>query len=181
MSDTLSDFEKRLQKARLALQGRDIKPTLKELLKLEKQNPNHPELFELFAIAYARLEERARAKQYFERAIELSPGRASTHYNFAVFLCSIHELEEAASENHVALFLDPHHQGALDLSGTITQRLRDTLRTDPDGFDILEGQPDPIHHPPAEWAEIKCRHCGAMNFITARTCFNCMHLLPETD
>jgi tetratricopeptide (TPR) repeat protein len=181
MSDTLSDFEKRIQRARRALQGPDIQPILKELQKLQKQRPDHPELMELFAIAYARLEDRDRAREYFERAIELCPGRASTHYNFAVFLCSIHDLEEAASENHVALYLDPHHPGALELSGTITQRLRDTRRTDPEGFDIIEGQPDPIHHPPAEWAEIRCRHCGSMNFITARTCFNCMHLLPASD
>jgi tetratricopeptide (TPR) repeat protein len=181
MTDTLADFDKRIQRARRALQKQEIQPVLKELFKLQKQNSNHPELLELFAIAYARLGEREKAKQYFERAIELSPERASTHYNFAVFLCNIHELEEAASENHVALYLDPRHPGALELCSKITQRLRDTQRTDPDGFAIIEGQPDPLHHPPAEWAEIKCRHCGAMNFITARTCFNCMHLLPETN
>jgi tetratricopeptide (TPR) repeat protein len=138
------------------------------------------ETYELLGMALAMSGSQAAARKAFGEATRMTPQRVSAHYNFAVLLEQMDELDEAAEENRTALLLDPGHAGAKALQVKLSARLKTRGYTSEEGFAVVGRGPDPTTMRSSTLNTLKCPTCGAMNHVTKRVCQNCSFLLPES-
>jgi Flp pilus assembly protein TadD len=150
-----------------------------QLRAILQQTQGHAEAYELLGIACSQINKRDEAREAFENAIRFGQNRVSAHYNFALFLANINEIEQANEEILVALYIAPDHAGALALQKKLSQQLQERRYTSEQGFAVVTERKDALHHPDAKWAGLLCNHCGASNFITARICVRCGHLIED--
>ena len=113
-----------IQQARLLLQRGQSLRAIGNLSSAIVSEPDNAEAYELLGIAYAMADHRIEARHSFEEAINRNPKSASVHYNYALFLSAIEELDDAAEENTTALYLLPCHSGALSLRDQLAQKMR---------------------------------------------------------
>ena len=144
-------------------------------------DPENVEGQELLGIAHAQNGERHSAIAVLSDVVEKNPGRVSAHYNLALLLNEDNKIDEAMEEVHAALYIKPDHAGATHLQETISRRLKDRYCRSDENFAVVENRFDPLTQSKEEWAKIPCVSCGAMNFITARTCSRCGSYLPEDE
>lgn len=172
-----------IQSARAALQRRQPFTAIPYLMSYLSENPSAADAHELLAIAHTMSGNRQAARQSFRQATRLAPGRASAHFNYAVFLAdgSPDELDEAVEETATTLFITPGHAGALDLRKRLEEKLRFRDYTADEGFALVgrgglaEGQQAGI------WKSLVCPICGGMNYVSAKVCKKCNSLIPEMD
>jgi tetratricopeptide (TPR) repeat protein len=144
-------------------------------------DPGNVEAQELLGIALAQNGDRHAAMKVLSDVVEINPGRASGHYNLALLLNDDNMLDEAMEEVQAALYIKPDHAGARTLRETLAKRLKDRYCRSDENFAVVESHFNPLTQSSEEWAKILCVSCGAMNFITARTCSRCGSYLPEDE
>lgn len=174
-----SHFPTPLATVRAMMQRGQWHGAVQQLRALLQQTQDHAEAYELLGIAYSQINKREEAREAFENAIRYGQDRASAHYNFALFLANMNEIEQANEEIQAALYIAPEHAGAIALQKKLSQQLQERRYTSEQGFAISTEQKDALHHPSAKWAGLLCHHCGASNFITARICVRCGHLIED--
>ncbi len=84
-------------------------------------------------------------------------------------------------EVEAALLIKPDYAGARDLRQQLSARIKDQNCHVEEGFAVVSPGANPLTQSQGRWAQVKCPSCGAMSFITARTCSRCGSLLPEVD
>lgn len=137
-------------------------------------HPENVDALELMGIAYEQAGCRQRAIDILSRVTQLAPGRASGHYNLALILAEDKDkLDDAIEENQTALVIKKDHAGALDLQAKLNRRLNDRNWRSDENFAVVEGDGQRLNNPEASWSKLICENCGAMNFVTARTCSRC--------
>ena len=71
-------------------------------------NPEDAEVHFLLGLTYFNLEDYTQAKEFFNRAMELDPGRAgAVHHNLGVLAYQLGDMETALAEFQSALDIDP--------------------------------------------------------------------------
>jgi tetratricopeptide (TPR) repeat protein len=181
MSAESSTSQQPLRAARAALKRKQAGPAVRHLDSLLARERDHAEAWELLGIAHTMAGDVPAARRAFEEATRRAPQRASAHYNFALFLAGINELDEAVLENQAALYLAPTHSGALSLQRTLAERIRFREHTADVGFAAVGKGAGPSRDPEAAWNHLECPICGARNFVTVRVCARCGNLLPEAE
>jgi tetratricopeptide (TPR) repeat protein len=173
-----SVVEERLKAGRAALQRGQhwlALPALKDLLQAE---PEHVEAFELLGIAHTLAGEPDSARAAFRKATRLAPGRASAHFNYAIFLFNDNDLDEAAVELHATLYLEPTHVGAIQLQQQLNERLRFRGVTADEGFAVVGTRGRNLDSMPG-LETLQCPTCGGMNRVMAKVCKKCNSFIPE--
>jgi tetratricopeptide (TPR) repeat protein len=106
--------KKIVQEAALDLQEGKIEQALSKADQAVIANPKVAEPHILRGIALSQLGRRDEATQAFQEAVALEPQNSKAHYNFAVHLFSLNEVE-SLSEARLALECEPGHQSARHL------------------------------------------------------------------
>lgn len=178
MPGSRSNLRQGLQEARALLASGRSGQALYILQGLCRHHPNSAEALELLGVAAAKGNRPDVALHAFERATIAEPGRVSAHYNYAVLLEQMGNLEEASGEARVVLLLSPGHSGAKALHARVASKLRNRANHGDDEFVPLGSGEDPRKRPPRASASLACPVCGEGNFPTAVTCRRCGALIP---
>lgn len=178
MPGSRSKLKDGLQEARALIAAGRSGQALYLLQRLCGSHPNSAEALELLGVAAAKGNRPEEALRAFERATIAEPGRVSAHYNYAVLLEKIGNLEEASGEARVVLMLAPQHSGAKALYGRVATRIRDKANHGEGQFVARGVGEDPRKQPPRPAVALICPGCGATNFPTAITCRRCGALIP---
>ena len=166
--------------ARQAIQNGQGPYAVQFLTPLYSEYSSRPEYHELLAMAHAVAGNNASAMSSFRSATRLDPSKASIHYNFAVYLDKIGELDEASEENQTVLLIDPTHEGAQRLQLRMRTRLQERDYVSEQGFEAVGKGADPREQA-GRWSTLVCPTCGHKNFMTARVCKKCQQFIPEMD
>lgn len=170
--------EERLNAGRAALQRKHFwlaLPALKEVLLAD---PEHVEALELLGIAHTLANNPTAARAAFRQATRLAPGRTSAHFNYALFLFNISDLDEAAEELQTTLYLAPQHAGAIQLQQQLNERLRFRGVTAEEGFALVGSRGRNLDSMPG-LETLQCPICGGMNRVMAKVCKKCNSYIPE--
>jgi|SRR5579872_1575817 len=170
-----------LQAARAALQNKRPGEAVQHLKSLLAVEPDNAEAHEYLGIAHTLAGNHVAARQAFQNATRLGPGRASAHFNYALFLFNSQELDEATEENCVALLIAPTHAGALALQKQLQEKIRFRDYTAEEGLAVVGTRPLAPAQPSDEWKRLQCPYCGGMNYVTAKVCKKCNSLIPEME
>lgn len=181
MSEDSSASQSLLLVARAALKKNQARVAVRNLESLLACDPSHTIAWELLGVACTMIGDVPAARNAFEEATRRDPRRASTHYNYALFLAGINELDDAVQENQAALYLAPTHSRALTLQQTLAERIRFRGHTAEEGFAVIGRGDGPADDPGAAWNHLQCPVCGAQNFVTVRSCARCSTLLPGAE
>lgn len=183
MPTTDPGIQTQLEHARAALQQKRYWQAVPALEAVIRADPSHAEAFELLGIAHTLTGDSRSARRAFRSATEADPGRATAHYNYALYLFEANEIDEAAEENNTALFISPSHAGANILQRQIREKLRFRDYTCDEAQEVaLVGRASGAPSiPSGEWKKLQCPYCNAMNFVTAKVCEKCNMLIPEMD
>lgn len=141
-------------------------------------SPEDAVAHELLGVALGCSKKWEEARAELRRATELAPRHASAHYNLALVMLETGNLDEAVAEQQTVLLLDPANEPARKLAVVLGQRIRDRAHRTGEGANSVGTAPSSVPMSLA-WANLPCPNCGAMNFMTARTCARCGRLIPE--
>lgn len=172
-----------IQAARAALQRRQPLAAIPSLNLHLAQNPDCAEAYELLGIAHVLSGNRQAARQAFRQATRLAPGRASAHFNYALFLAdgSPEEIDEAVEENATTLFISPEHPGAMALRKRLEEKIRFRDYTADEGFSLVGRGGLGTGQQAGVWKSLVCPICGGMNYVSAKVCKKCNSLIPEMN
>jgi tetratricopeptide (TPR) repeat protein len=133
------------------------------------------EALNILGIAWSLLEEYAKARDAFERAIGKRSKAVDFHYNYAMLLRRMGLFEEAMDEINTVLYLNPQHAPSLKLQRLLQMHLQDKSMHTVTEFKPVKRDMDPS----SAWYGIVCQFCGANNAINARVCTNCGSVLDD--
>ena len=137
------------------------------------------EVYEILGMCLALQQMNDEARKAFRTATANEPSRISAHLNFAKFLASVGELDDASEECGTVFVLQPGHPEALKLHEWVSTRMRDLRYTAEQGFAAVGSGPDITHNPDSKWNNVECTACGNRNHFSSRTCKRCGNMLPE--
>jgi Flp pilus assembly protein TadD len=178
LETSIPSSQSMLSVAKAEIKGGLARQAVADLRQYLARAPDDPEAHELLGIALEKCHLLSEALDELHKATTLAPNRASAHFNLALLLLKMGELDEAVAEQQTALYLEPGYQAAQRLSEVLMQRVRDRAYRASDGECSVGGAPDRLAANPV-WANLPCPMCGAMNFMTSRTCGRCGNLIPE--
>ena len=133
------------------------------------------EALNILGIAWSLLEEYAKARDVFERAIGKRPKAVDFHYNYAMLLRRMGLFEEAMEEINTVLYLNPQHPPSLKLQKLLQMHLQDKSMHTVTEFKPIKRDAEPS----SAWYGLVCQFCGANNANNARVCTNCGSVLND--
>lgn len=89
----------------------DYKIAKQKLEKAIEQNPDNLQAYTTIALLMSRLNEKEKADEYYQEALDLAPDNASLHNSYGAFLCGAGRLDEAMAEFKAA-YEDPFYETA---------------------------------------------------------------------
>ena len=175
-----SPYAATLAQARAALQSGQGVSAIAILKSISPDLTNRSDYYETLGMAQTVAGNNTAAKEAFRTATRIEPGKFSAHFNYAVFLVRIDDMDEATEENQTALLIDPGNVKAHELQAKIRKRLQERDYVSDEGFEAVGSGGNPMNQT-GRWSNLVCPTCGAKNFMTARVCKNCQALIPEMD
>lgn len=167
-----------IQTARAALQRKHHWVAVPALQAVVDAEPNHVEAYELMGIAQTFADNPTAARQAFIQATRRDPQRVSAHFNFALFLFNLNDLDEAVEEVIATLYLSPAHTGALALEKQLQEKIKFRDHTADEGFALVGSRP-PDTGSLSALRNLQCPTCGGLNLVSAKVCKKCNSFIPE--
>ncbi|MCX7994911.1 MAG: tetratricopeptide repeat protein [candidate division WOR-3 bacterium] len=118
-----SDISVNLGLLHILLKKKDLISAEKHAGLLEKERPETYDFYAAIGLYYLEKNERTKAKNYFEKAIELEPAKPFPYYHLGIIAVQEGKFEEACSYWKKAMLLSPDEE----LAGKITHCLNITM------------------------------------------------------